>query len=141
MTRKEFIAQVGGGAAGLFFVACAAGCKKKDQSNSSSPAQGPSNVNFTIDISTGPLASNGGYVVKNGVIVARTTSGSFIAIAASCTHEGNTLQYNSSSGKFTCPAHGAQFTANGSVAQGPATVAEKNYNCSLSGTTLTVTGG
>jgi hypothetical protein len=28
MTRKEFIAQVGGGAAGLFFVACAAGCKK-----------------------------------------------------------------------------------------------------------------
>ncbi|MGZ3866627.1 MAG: QcrA and Rieske domain-containing protein [Bacteroidia bacterium] len=140
MTRKEFIAQVGGGAAGLFFVACAAGCKKKSQSTNSAP-QGPSNVNFTVDVSTGPLSSNGGYLVKNGVIVARTSNGSFIAIAASCTHEGSTLQYNNSSGKFVCPAHGAQFTANGSVAQGPATVAEKNYNCALSGTTLTVTGG
>lgn len=139
MTRKDFIAQVGGGAAGLFFVACAAGCKKKQQQTS--PAQGPSNVNFTVDISTGPLASNGGYTVKNGVIVARTMSGSFIAIAASCTHQGSTLQYDGSSGKFTCPSHGAQFTANGSVAQGPATVAEKNYNCAVSGSTLTVTGG
>ncbi|MGZ3863638.1 MAG: QcrA and Rieske domain-containing protein [Bacteroidia bacterium] len=140
MTRKEFIAQVGGGAVGLFFVACAAGCRKKNQTTSSSP-QGPSNVNFTVDVSSGPLLANGGYIVKNGVIVAKTSSGSFIAIAAACTHEGSNLQYNSSSGNFTCPSHGAQFTANGSVAQGPATVAEKNYNCSLSGTTLTVTGG
>lgn len=139
MTRKEFIAQVGGGAAGLFFVACAAGCRKKQSTNS--PPQGPSNVNFTIDISSGPLSSNGGYTVKNGVIVARTNSGSFLAIAATCTHQGTNLQYNASANKFTCPNHGAQFTANGSVAQGPATIAEKNYNTSLSGTILTVTGG
>jgi cytochrome b6-f complex iron-sulfur subunit len=140
MTRKEFIAQVGGGAAGLFFVACAAGCKKNN--NTTSPAaQGPSNVHFTIDVSTGPLSANGGYTIQSGVIVARTNSGSFIAIAAACTHQGTSLQYNSSADKFVCPNHGAQFTDNGSVAQGPATAPEKKYNTSLSGTTLTVTGG
>jgi len=140
MTRKEFIAQVGGGTAGLFFVACAAGCKKKKTSTNTSP-QGPSNVNFTVDVSTGPLASNGGYLVQSGVIVGRTTSGSFVAIAASCTHAGTNLQYNASGNKFTCPNHGAQFDTSGNVTQGPATVAEKHYNTSLSGTLLTVTGG
>jgi cytochrome b6-f complex iron-sulfur subunit len=140
MTRKEFIAQVGGGAAGLFFVACAVSCKKKSSTTNTSPAQGPSNVNFTVDVSTGPLAANGGYLIQSGVIVARTMSGSFIAIAAACTHQGTNLVYNSSANKFTCPNHGAQFTTNGSVAQGPATVAEKNYATSLSGGTLTVSG-
>lgn len=139
MTRKEFIAQVGGGAAGLFFVACAAGCKKK--STASASPQGPSNVHFTVDVSTGPLSANGGYTINSGVIVARTNTGSFIAIAAACTHQGTNLQYSSSGNKFVCPNHGAQFDSSGNVAQGPATVAEKSYTCSLSGTTLTVTGG
>lgn len=139
MTRKEFIEQVGGGAVGLFFVVCAAGCRKKT-TTSPSP-QGPSNVNFTIDISSGPLSANGGYIVQNGVIVGRTSTGSFVAIAAACTHEGVTLQYSSSGNKFTCPGHGAQFDTSGNVLQGPATVPEKKYNTSLSGTILTVTGG
>jgi cytochrome b6-f complex iron-sulfur subunit len=138
MTRKEFIAQVGGGAAGLFFVACAASCKKKSTTSS---AQGPSNVNFTVDVSTGPLAANGGYIIQSGVIVGRTSSGSFVAIAAACTHQGSSLQYSASANKFICPSHGAQFDTSGNVTQGPATVAEKKYNTSLSGTTLTVTGG
>ena len=139
MTREEFLKQVGGGAAGLFFVACAASCKKKT-TTSSSP-QGPSNVNFTVDVSTGPLSANGGYLVQGGVIVGRTSSGSFVAIAAACTHQGTNLTYSSSANKFICPNHGAQFDTGGNVVQGPATVAEKKYNTSLSGTNLTVTGG
>ena len=138
MTRKEFITQVGGGAAGLFFVACAASCKKN---NSSSTPQGPSNVHFTVDISSGPLSANGGYIIQGGVIVGRTTSGGFVAIAAACTHQGSSLQYSASTNKFVCPSHGAQFDTNGNVTQGPATVAEKKYTTSLSGTVLTVTGG
>ncbi len=139
MTRKDFLEQVGGGAAGLFFVACAASCKKK--SSSSSAAQGPSNVNFTVDVSSGPLSANGGYLVQAGVIIGRNMSGGFVAIAAACTHQGSTLQYSGAANKFSCPSHGAQFDTSGNVVQGPATVAEKKYNTSLSGTNLTVTGG
>ena len=138
MTRKEFIAQVGGGAAGLFFVACTASCKKKN--TTPTPPQGPSNVNFTVNVSTGPLAVKGGYLVQSGVIVAHTLAGTYIAIAAACTHQGFDIQYSGSANVFNCPAHGAQFDPNGNVLQGPASVAEKKYNTSLSGNILTVTG-
>ena len=134
MTRKEFIAQVGGGSAALFFVACAAGCKKK-----SSGPSGPT-VNFTVNVASGPLATNGGSMVQQGVIIGRTMSGSFIAVAAACTHQGSTINYVSGSNSFSCPAHGAQFDSGGNVTAGPATTALKKYNTSLSGTTLTVSG-
>ncbi len=133
MTRKEFIAQVGGGSAALFFVVCAASCKKK--SATPTPA-----VNFTVDISTGALATNGGSLVQSGVLVARTLSGSFIAVAAACTHQGTTINFVSGSTSFSCPNHGAKFDSGGNVTMGPATTALKKYTTSLSGNTLTVSG-
>lgn len=134
MTRKEFMAQVGGGSAALFIVACAASCKKKS-SSASTPT-----VNFTVDVSTGPLATNGGSLIQSGVIVARTLSGSFIAVAAACTHQGTNINYVSGSNSFSCPNHGAKFDSAGNVTVGPATTALKKYNTSLSGNTLTVSG-
>lgn len=131
MTRREFLEQVGGGSAAVLLAACAAGCKKK---NTTQP------VSFTVDISSGPLATNGGSLVKNGVIIARTTTGAFIAVAAACTHQGVTVNFVSSSTSFSCPGHGAQFNANGTVTQGPAATNLKKYSTSLSGTTLTVSG-
>jgi cytochrome b6-f complex iron-sulfur subunit len=133
MNRKEFISKVGFGVAAVMIPACItglSGCKKTDN--------GPTNVDFTIDISTGPLSANGGFVVKNQVIVARTNSGTFLAVAAACTHEGTNVNYNSSGNKFVCPNHGAQFSSNGAVTQGPANTNLKQYNTSLSGTMLRV---
>jgi cytochrome b6-f complex iron-sulfur subunit len=130
MTRREFIEQVGGGSATLLIVACAA-CKKK------SAAQP---ISFTVDVSSGALAINGGSLVKNGVIIARTTTGAFIAVAAACTHQGVTIDFVSSSTSFYCPGHGARFDANGTVTQGPAATNLKKYSTSLSGSTLTVSG-
>ena len=133
ITRKEFIEQVGIGAAVLFVASCAGSCKK-----TSTTPQGPSNVNFTVDVSTGALASNGGYLVQNGVIVARTTSGSFIAVAANCTHEGGTLNYSSGSNQFVCPLHGATFNSTGGVVSGPASTPLQKYNTPLTGNSLRV---
>lgn len=137
MTRKEFITQFGGGTAALFFAACAAGCKKSNSSSSSAP-QGPSNVNFTVDVSQAPLNANGGYTYNSGVIVARVSAGNFIAVTAACTHQGTNVQYTGSD--FSCPSHGSHFNTSGSVTTGPATAALKKYNTSLSGNILTVTG-
>lgn len=133
MNRKEFLSKVGFGVAAVMIPACItglSGCKKTDS--------GPTNVDFTIDISTGALSANGGYVVKNGVIVARTNSGTFLAVAAACTHEGSTINFNASGNKFVCPNHGAQFNSNGSVTKGPANTNLKQYNTSLSGTSLRI---
>ncbi|MGZ3885173.1 MAG: QcrA and Rieske domain-containing protein [Bacteroidia bacterium] len=134
MTRKEFIAQVGSGAALLLVPACISGlsaCKKKDTSK-------PASIDFTLDVSSGPLASNGGSLVQQGVIVARTNSGSFIAVASACTHEGTTINYVASSNSFSCPNHGAKFNASGGVTLGPATTNLTPYNTSLNGSSLRV---
>ena len=133
ITRKEFIEQVGIGAAVLFVASCAGSCKK-----TSTAAQGPSSVNFTVDVSTGALATNGGYIVQSGVIVARTTSGAFIAVAATCTHQGGTLYYVSGSNQFACPLHGATFNSTGGVVSGPTSTAVQKYNTALTGNSLRV---
>jgi cytochrome b6-f complex iron-sulfur subunit len=128
LSRKEFIEQVGGGAAALIFAACAGSCKKKSTTTS---------VDFTLNVASGTLATNGGYLVQNNVIVARTTSGSFIAVSAICTHQGGTLGF-SSSNTFVCPLHGATFDTSGNVISGPAPTAVQKFNTTLSGNSLRV---
>ena len=132
ISRKEFIEQVGGASAALIFAACLGSCKKTSNSNTST-----SSVNFTVNVATGALATNGGYLVQNGVIIARTTSGTFVAVSATCTHQGGTL-YFTNSNMFQCPIHGATFDTSGNVLSGPAPTALQKYNTSLSGSTLRV---
>ncbi len=98
----------------------------------------PTNVDFTIDVSTGALSRNGGYLIKNGVIVARTVSGSFLAVSAACTHQGQTLEYIGSQNDFYCSRHGATFSAVGTATKGPASQSLAHYNTALTGTSLRV---
>jgi len=132
MTRKDFFASVGFGAAAVLIPACFGGlvtsCSKDDNGSSA-----PTNIDFTLDISTGTLAVNGGHLVHQGVLVARTMSGTFIAVSAACTHQGTTVNYSSAGNNFICPNHGAVFNSSGVVTQGPASSNLAQYN-----TTLTV---
>jgi cytochrome b6-f complex iron-sulfur subunit len=136
MDRKEFLSQVGFGAAALFLPACIS-TLTSCTSNDVAPTT-PTNVNFTIDIASGPLATNGGFLVSNRVIVARTTTGNFLAVSAICTHEGTIIQYQSSSNNFRCPNHGATFSATGQVTNGPANRPLTQYKTELTGTSLRV---
>lgn len=137
MTRKDFFQRVGFGAAAVLIPSCIGGlassCEKED-----SPSAAPTNVDFTLDISSGTLATDGGYLVHSGVLVARTISGTFIAVSAACTHEGTNVNYNSSSNNFRCPNHGAKFSSTGVVIQGPASTNLTQYKTTLEGTSLRV---
>ena len=133
MNRKEFLSNVKFGTALILLPACIgglAGCEKTIVE--------PQNVDFTVDISSGPLASNGGYTIQNGVIIARTNSGDFLAVSAACTHQGTNVRYYSSSNNFICPNHGAKYDSTGKVTQGPATRNLAQYNTELTGTLLKV---
>jgi cytochrome b6-f complex iron-sulfur subunit len=137
MTRKEFFSRVGAGAALVLVPSCIGGLASSC-SNDSSPNAAPSNVDFTLDVSSGTLSNNGGYLVHNGIVVAKTNSGEYIAVSASCTHEGTNVNYNASANKFVCPNHGAQFSNTGSVIQGPANRNLTKYNTTLMDTMLRV---
>lgn len=133
MKRKDFLAQVGIGAALVLAPICfgsLTGCKKTSTS--------PANVDFTIDVSTGALSKNGGFLVKDTVLVARTNSGTFLAVAAACTHEGTTVNYNATGNNFVCPNHNAMFNSAGVVTQGPANTNLTKYNTTLTGNSLRV---
>lgn len=137
MDRKEFIASLGFSAASLMLASCLGGCSK----TGGTPA--PSNVDFTIDITQpaySALANPGGYVYANGIIIAKTTSGTIIAVSQSCTHEGATVQYQNSSNRFYCPRHGATFSNSGSVISGPTSTALKQYTVTQNGNSVRITG-
>lgn len=136
MTRKEFLERVGMGASALFIPACIGGLTSCSTSGMVPAA--PTNVDFTIDISTGALATKGGYLVNSGVIVARTLAGDFIAVSAACTHEGQTIQYVGSANYFYCPRHGSTFNASGAATRGPASASLATYKTTLTGNSLRV---
>jgi cytochrome b6-f complex iron-sulfur subunit len=138
MDRKDFLSQVGVGAAAFLAPICLggiAGCGKL--SNDSTPSA-PSNVDFTLDVSSGALASNGGFLVSQGILVARTNASTFLAVSAACTHEGTSVTYNAANNNFVCPNHGAKFSSSGMVTLGPATTNLKSYNTSLTNSTLRI---
>ena len=131
MNRKEFISLVGLGATGVFVTSCLSACKKENNTN----------IDFTLDLNSSAnsaLLANGGFVISQGVIVAKTNTGEYIAVSAACTHEGVNVQFQSSNNRFHCTAHGANFSTSGTVQNGPANSPLTKYNTSLSGNMLKV---
>jgi cytochrome b6-f complex iron-sulfur subunit len=139
MNRKEFLrftalAAAGAALGGSGFLES---CKKADTT-----PQGPT-VNFTLDLTqsaNSALNSVGGYVYSNGLVIARTNTSTFIAIASTCTHNGCTIQYNAQGVDFVCPCHGGTYNLNGEVIGGPPTIAVKNYTVTRNGNILTIKG-
>jgi cytochrome b6-f complex iron-sulfur subunit len=138
MDRKNFLSQVGVGAAAFLAPICLGGIAGCGKSSNDSTPSAPSNVDFTLDVSSGALASNGGFLVSQGILVARTNAGAFLAVSAACTHEGTTVNYNAANNNFVCPNHGAKFSSSGMVTLGPATTNLKSYNISLTNSTLRI---
>jgi len=141
MDRKEFLAQIGLGTAGMVLFGCLAGCEKDGKAPTA-----PTNVNITLDLTLAAnsvLATPGGsLVVNNGlIIVAQTkTGGNYLAVSRACPHEGQPVNYEATKNDFYCPSHGSRFTSTGAFVSGPAGSSLKQYTATLTGTTLTITG-
>ena len=102
MNRKEFFSRVGFGAAAALLPACVAGLATSCSSAGENTAA-PTSVDFILDISTGSLATDGGFLVSNKIVVARVNASTFLAVSAACTHEGTNVNYVNSSNSFHCP--------------------------------------
>jgi Rieske Fe-S protein len=143
MERREFLGSLTGPVVAVCAV-CMGACSK----SSSSPSNGtttppPAGVNFIIDLNT-TLVAVGSSMVQSGVIIVRLATGnvpaSFTAVQVACTHQGTSINYEASGNKFVCPNHGSNFSTSGAVTLGPAASALKQYNVSISGNMMTITG-
>lgn len=110
MNRKEFLTTIGAGAAFALTATCLGSCTKDSTS-------GSKDVNLSIDLEKaefGALKDPSGFVVHEGIVIARSLSGEYLAATVECSHENlNQITFNSSDEWF-CTAHGARFAKDGS---------------------------
>ena len=149
MKRDEFLHLFGFGAT-MLLTGCLGSCAGK--TDNPQPAAGPVSppvpaqpIDFTLDLAdpanvqlTNPAF---GYVYGAGgrVIVAKTTAGTYIALAAACTHQGTPVQFQPNANNFLCPNHGSQFNISGGVLNGPAAAPLRAYTVTQTGNTLRIT--
>lgn len=111
MNRKEFLSKLGMGAAFALTATCLGGCTK-DNSLTAFDLQ---NVDFTLDLSdpaNSALLENGGYVIRNRVVVARNMSGELVAATQVCSHESK-VKVIYRNNEWYCTEHGARFALDG----------------------------
>ena len=146
MERKEFLSLLGSSAAALFAVGCLGGCSQSDsedpQPGGTTSGSGTSTKkDFILNLATpanSSLKTPGNALISNGVIVAYTTNSTYVALSSTCTHQGGTVGYDAAGKRFSCPVHGSNFSETGSVINGPATRALKQYKTTLTGDNLRV---
>ena len=161
MKRGEFLRSLGLSTSTLMAFYCLGttmtACGSKDDDPNPDPDPNPGTgsgsgitgtttgtaINFTVDMTKSPyneLKTAGIGKVIGEVLVAKTTGGNYVALSKICTHEGNPVQYRSSSNDVFCQTHGSTFSIAGAVTNGPAAVPLKTYTVTVSadGNTLTV---
>lgn len=139
MDRKDFLDGIGTSATAFPLIYCI-GCRKTDGRSSAEIAD-PTRLDFTLDLSlvaNAALLINGRSLVSNGLIVARTGAGTYIAVQRSCTHGSYSLISQSANNRFYCLNHHTTFSENGSVTNGQASRSLTVYNTQLTGTTLKI---
>lgn len=154
MERKEFLNLVGISVGAVILQNCMSGCSKASDpapavippatpttpttgggtttvsglSGNNSIAKGT--IDFTLDITDknfSDLATNGKALVSGDIIVARTKTGDFLALAKACTHQGTTVDFVPDKTSFNCSNHGSNFDSAGNVTNGPAKAALKSF--------------
>ncbi|HUI66453.1 MAG TPA: Rieske 2Fe-2S domain-containing protein [Bacteroidota bacterium] len=137
MDRKEFLSVLGLGVAAVTCSYCMGGCT----TGAGGGITAPTNVDFTLDLSTAAwasLKSPGNYAYNGGLIIAHAPSG-YVAVSQQCTHAGNTVIYDNSANQFFCPAHGSRYNIYGFVINGPASSPLTGYRVTINGNLLRVT--
>ncbi len=146
MERKEFLRSLGAGAAFALIFPCTQGCSSDGDEPVGNIKEVPTGVDFTVDLTSsegGPLSNNGGFILKNDVVVVKNLQGEFIAASQICSHQGyDQVRFvDQQGGIFYCDVHGSRFEQDGTplnqVDDNPAK-ALKIYQVELSGDSLRV---
>lgn len=144
MERKDFLRSLGAGAAFALTFPCLQGCSK-DQVDGNI-VEVPTGVDFTVDLTSGEaanLSENGGFILKNLVVIAKNLEGEYVAASQVCSHESyDQVRFvDQNGGIFYCDVHGSRFSQDGTplnqVDSNPAR-ALKIFNTELDGSILRV---
>jgi len=141
MERKEFLRSLGAGAAFALTFPCLQGCSKDDDGGEKIPI--PTGVDFTIDLNSTEgqgLQNNGGFILKNFVVVVKNLQGNFIAASQICSHQQTEAVrfIEDDGGIFSCSTHGSQFNQTGQPLNSITNNPLKIFQTALNGNILRV---
>ncbi len=110
MTRNDFLKQLGLGAAFVLTSSCLHGCSKDDE-NADVPTAPDANLRIDLtEAGAEELLVDGGYIIREKVVIARTIDGKFAAATLICSHAGNeNVLYNKTADEWQCTVHGARY--------------------------------
>ncbi|MFD2571347.1 ubiquinol-cytochrome c reductase iron-sulfur subunit [Spirosoma soli] len=140
MNRGEFLRSLGMSSAALMSFYCmgtltsCSSSSNNDPQPNPNPGTGSGKVDFTLDLTTADyskLKTDGEFVYKDSIIVARVKGGSYVALAKACTHAGTDVRYRLAQDDFLCPNHLSEFSKTGAVENGPASQPLKVYKTVL----------
>ena len=148
MERKQFLKSLGAGAAFALTFPCLHGCSSDggEELIDGDIVEEPTGIDFRIDLTTeeaSKFSENGGFILKDLVVVVRNLEGDFIAASQVCSHEAyDQVRFTSANdGIFYCDVHGSRFAQDGTplnqVDANPARPL-KIYNTELTGDILRV---
>ena len=87
------------------------------------------------------LADVGGAVLVESTagvfLIARTSTNTFSAIEAVCTHEGCTIT-GAAGATYVCPCHGSRYDRNGQVLAGPVKASLRQYATTFTDGVVTI---
>ena len=135
--RNEFLQELGFKGSALFSLYCTGvSCLPSDVN----PLVGDvANTSLLVDMSdslNANLHKNGGYIVRNGIVVANN-NGSYIAATQICSHE-NKRAIIFRNNEWYCPEHGARFSLSGQGLNKDASKGLKVYSVNLVGKILNI---
>ncbi len=133
MERREFLGKLGVGAAFALTATCLGSCTKDTVAT-------PKDFTLNLDATENAnLKNNGGYVISNGCVVAKTTAGVYVAATVVCSHQQQKeVIYDENANEFYCNAHGARFDLAGKGKNSNGSGGLTIYKTALTGSSLRV---
>jgi nitrite reductase/ring-hydroxylating ferredoxin subunit len=139
MERRQFLESLGIGAAFVLTASCLQSCKKEETGGTTPTTTG---VDFTLNIddpANSALKVNGGFVIANGIVVAKDKDGKFVAATQTCSHAGfKTVKFDNTKNEFMCTTHGARFDTVGKGLNSEGSNGLTIFKTTLTGSSLRV---
>lgn len=104
------------------------------------PTTPPSNALFTIDLSSSEasnLASNGGYIIKSNIVVAKNLNDEYVAATVICSHD-LLKKMVFKNNEYYCTEHAARFDQTGKGLNSKASRGLKIHETVLNGDLLSI---
>lgn len=134
MNRKEFLEKLGIGAAFALTATCLGGCSRD-------MAEPASEVDLVIDLSDSRFANLktvGNFVAFEGIIIARSITGQYLAATQTCSHESLSQVIYDGQDEWFCTAHGARYDLNGEGLNANGSKGLTVYNTEVTGNMLRI---